>query len=303
MTELSHKILAEYQVRKTTLQKTKFITFLQEYFPQLQVETVGLIKSRNLIVGDIKNAKIILAAHYDTCARMIVPNFITPKNPILAIAYSFVILIPMMILVMGMNMLFGLITDDFTIHYLISVAAFFALMYVMVAGPANKHTANDNTSGVIMLCEMLQTLSPEELQKTAIVFFDNEEIGLVGSTGFRKLHKADMTNKLLINFDCISDGDNILVAVSKSARKNYNTTINEAFVIESQKKILLTESEKTYYPSDQAGYPNHIAIAALRKNKILGYYMDRIHTDKDTVFDESNIDTIGSCIKKLINLL
>ena len=52
---------------------------------------------------------------------------------------------------------------------------------------------------------------------------------------------------------------------------------------------MLENLKKVYYPSDQAGFPMAIAVAALKYKKPFGYYMDRIHTKRDTVFDRSNI--------------
>jgi len=64
--------------------------------------------------------------------------------------------------------------------------------------------------------------------------------------------------------------------------------------------MLFAKSEKTYYPSDQKGFKRHIAFNALKENKLF-YYMDRIHTSRDTVFDEENIRLIVDGTKKLID--
>ena len=78
LTELSRKILEDYQVRKTKKQKQAFIELLQTYIPGLQVQKMGIPKSQNLVIGDPKTAKVLLSAHYDTCAQLPFPNFITP---------------------------------------------------------------------------------------------------------------------------------------------------------------------------------------------------------------------------------
>ena len=41
-------------------------------------------------------------------------------------------------------------------------------------------------------------------------------------------------------------------------------------------------------------FKKSIAVAALKKTKtpLVGYYMNRIHTPKDTVFDEQNIEVL-----------
>ena len=39
----------------------------------------GAFGARNIVIGDPEAAKVLYTAHYDTCARMPFPNFITPK--------------------------------------------------------------------------------------------------------------------------------------------------------------------------------------------------------------------------------
>jgi len=51
-------------------------------------------------------------------------------------------------------------------------------------GYRNKHTANDNTSGIITITRILEELSPEDRKKVCAVYFDNEEKGLFGSSFF-----------------------------------------------------------------------------------------------------------------------
>lgn len=301
MTELSGLILNQFQMRKTKKQKSSFIALLKEHLPDLQVQETGLMKSRNLILGDVNTAKIILCAHYDTCARMIIPNFITPKNPLLSILYSLLLIIPMGIVVFLLNFLLGFVSDNFFLHYIVSVVVWLTLLCLMVAGPANKNTANDNTSGVILLCELYQAMTAEEKEKTAVVFFDNEELGLIGSSCFRKQYKTRIAQTLIINFDCVSDGDYFLIAVSKTARSKYLQDIQRSYSSTDVKKIIHAKSEQVYYPSDQAGFPLHIAVAALKHKKFLGYYMDRIHTSRDVMFDESNISVLCESTLRLID--
>jgi len=300
MTELSQKILDTYQIRKTSKQKTAFIELLRQYIPSLIVESEGMIKTRNLVVGDVEKAEVILCAHYDTCAWMPVPNFIMPRNMIATLGYSLILIVPILLAVLLLNWLLGLVTADFWFHYWVSLICVIGFLYLMIAGPANRHTANDNTSGVVTLCEIYSQLSQEEREQVAFVFFDLEEAGLIGSARFRKKYKKQMRNKLLINFDCVSEGDHILLSVSKAAMGRYEKVIRAAFKDQDDKYFLIFPARKVYYPSDQANFDTTIAVAALKHRKGLGYYMNRIHTHRDTVFDKSNIDLLRRQIVDLI---
>lgn len=300
MTPLSRQILEKYQVRKTKKQKEAFIRLLQYHFPELTVQEGGFPKCRNLIIGDIETAQVVLTAHYDTCVQLPFPNFITPKNPLLSILYSVLLVVPVFVAVFLLNLVLSLFPLDYWAHYWLSMAMYFGLLLALFAGPANKHTANDNTSGVITLCELLQILTPEARANAAFVFFDHEETGLIGSSLFRSKYKKIMKDKLLINFDCVSDGDHILVSASKAARAGFADALKASFLPTEEKSILFVKAEKTYYPSDQMGFRQSVAIAALKHKKIIGYYMDRIHTKNDTVLDPANIKLICDSIHSLL---
>lgn len=303
MTEISQKILKHYQVRKSKKQKDTFIDFLQSNFPELTVETYKGSRSKNLILGDPVRAKILVSAHYDTCAWMPVPNFITPLNPLLTVIYSIALLIPIFMIEFILNLILSLMAAPYLVLFIFSLILLYAMLGLMILGPANTHTANDNTSGVIGLCELYQSLTAEQRKNVCIIFFDNEEKGLLGSGTYRKKHKKAIKNQLLINLDCISDGDHFLLAITKKARNSYLSEIKESFQNNGSKTILLKKAEYVYYPSDQAGFPLSIAIAALKHKKLIGYYMDRIHTNRDTIMDERNIELLQTSICNLIHAI
>ena len=192
------------------------------------------------------------------------------------------------------------ITNDSEIVFLLT-DIFFLIILIggLLMGIPNKHTANDNTSGVIMLCELINRLTEEEKKNVVFVFFDNEENGLFGSSYFAKVHKRGLNDKLMINFDCISDGSNLLVVQNKKAKKEYGELIKKIFVSKDNKQVYLENSSTAFYPSDQMNFPCYIALAFLNKGK-LGLYMNKIHTKKDIVFDESNIEYLFMCISNLI---
>ena len=54
-----------------------------------------------------------------------------------------------------------------------------------------------------------------------------------------------------------------------------------------------------FYPSDQMNFPYGVGVAALkRRKKIL--YLDRIHTSKDTVLDQTNVNILRAAITTLV---
>ena len=305
MTPLSEEILRSYQMRKTKKQKTAFIQFMQSKFPEIRVEQGGFGNNRNLVIGDVASADVIYTAHYDTCAQMPFPNFICPKNFLLYLMYSLAICLPFAVIAIGLNMLLHCFTDSFLITYWGTFLPTMGLMFwLLMGGKANPNTANDNTSGVITLCRILEEMPAEDRSHTAFVFFDNEENGLLGSAYFQKIHKKDGINsKLVVNFDCVSDGDHLLFVLTKPVRKRYGDAFAAAFPAQNGKVVYFEKAATTIYPSDQAYFPLGVGVAALKKKRGVGLYMNRIHTVKDTVFQKEMIDFFVSGALRLTEQL
>ena len=302
MTSISKEILEKYQVRKTRKQKTAFIEFLRAHYPDLKIETDGLSYSRNIVIGNPDTAKAVFGAHYDTQAVMPFPNFIMPKSIPVSVLYAFVLIIPMIIIASVVGGVAGYIFDDSSATALFSLLTYWAILFLMIFGPANKHTVNDNTSGVITLIELMDSMTEEERAQSCFVFFDNEEKGLFGSSTFAKEHKEAMKEKLLINFDCVSDGDYLMLIPDKKHFSEHEEKLKAAFGEVTEKTVLIESSKGVYYPSDQKNFKNNIGVAAFKKSK-LGLYMDRIHTPKDTVMDERNIEVLKTGMIKFLNML
>lgn len=301
MRDISWEILEKYQVRKTRKQKTAFINFLKDKIPELKVEKSKIIKSRNIIVGDVEKAEVVLGAHYDTCAKLPFPNFLTPKNLFMYLLYSFLVCLGVGAACVLILFICCFFTRDVEVAKNIFSAFLWAILLLMMFGPANKQNANDNTSGVITLLEIMGKLDEKQKEKVAFVFFDHEEIGLLGSAFFALKHGKEMRKKLLINFDCVADGDNIMIIHNRQARLKYGTKFYNAFENDSSKRIIFDRASRVIYPSDQANFPCSIGVAAFKKNKLFGLYIDKIHTKNDVNFDEKNIDCISTGVLNFIN--
>lgn len=304
MTELSQEIVERWQIRKNAKQKTAFIAFLQARLPGLRAEEEkGRPRCRNLVLGDLNSARVIFSAHYDTCAVMPIPNAITPKNIPLYLLYNLLLCLVFFAVAFAVAFVVKSLTHMFWLAYWSSLLVLFLCLFLLMAGKPNSHTVNDNTSGVITLCEIWAALSEEEKKRTALVFFDNEELGLLGSGAFRKRHKQELKDKLLINFDCVSDGDHFLFIQNKAARVNWENDLKGAFLPPEGKQVYWERSSRVIYPSDQMGFPCSIGVAAFRRHRVFGLYLSRIHTKHDTVLQRENIDFLQKGAVSLIRAL
>jgi len=300
MTETTKTVLQNYEIRKTKKQKTDFLEYVQhkaaEWGYDSHVEK-GWFGARNLVVGDPAQARVVYTAHYDTCAVLPFPNFITPKHMGIYLLYQIVVVLGCMLVPMTALMLLagwissaaGMDGDTASaVAVLIGYIWMLTFLVLVMAGPANRHTANDNTSGVTTLLELMEKM-PEELRAgAAFVFFDLEEMGLFGSGGYASRHKKEMRDKLFVNFDCVSDGKNILLALQKKA-ETYMPVLQAAFRDTETFHVEILQ-KGVFYPSDQVSFPCGVGVASLKRSKVGGIlYMDRIHTKKDTVYQEENI--------------
>lgn len=303
MTDLSREILRSWQVRKTKSQKQLFIGFMHEQLPGLRVEEGGWPRCRNLILGDPESADVIFTAHYDTCARLPFPNFVTPKNFLIYLLYSFLIMAPFFVLmgVLGFVLIRLNVYGPLAI-LLAWVLPLFGIIYLFILGPANPHTVNDNTSGVLTLCELIASLDEKDRARCAFVFFDHEETGLVGSAFFASKHRKALKEKLLINFDCVSDGDHILFVQSGRAKKLAGKALVQAFPSSADKQVHIEGPFGAFYPSDQMQFRCGVGVAALNRAPLIGLYLSRIHTPKDTVCDERNFSYLVEGTRRFLYL-
>lgn len=271
MEQLRGALLGPHEVRRAFRQKTAFIDWARAYAEGLGVrvtveESGRVIRSRNIVFGDVDKARTIITAHYDTCAWMPTGAVTTPGCwPLLVLTElaQLVLLLP--------------------------------LLAIMFFGVSNPHTANDNTSGVMLVLLLMARL--KDRPDVAFVLFDNEETGLWGSQAFMKAH-PQAANRFLLNLDCVGDGDTLLfTGMPRGLRMPQAVRLQRAMEVAAPQYGMRTADgafPKWLYPSDQMLFPRGTAFAALKGKKLL--YLNRIHTPRDTVLEERNI----SCLAEII---
>ena len=312
MTETTKEILDKYQVRKTKKQKTAFAQYVMQIAERheydFRIEN-GAFGTRNIVIGNPDTAKVLYTAHYDTCAQLPFPNFITPKNFLIYLLYQFFLVGVFFAFAFVIVSLSGLLLSFLNINKDIYCAIIsilpqivcLVLLCLLVGGPANKNTANDNTSGVTTVLNIVEELPQDQKSHVAFVLFDLEEAGLFGSLSFASKHKAIKKNTLVINFDCVSDGETVLFAVKRTTEK-YAKLLEKAFA--STPDVAVDITKNAFYPSDNASFKGGIGVAALKKSKLFGtLYMDRIHTNKDVIYREENIRFLTDGAIKLAQML
>ncbi len=296
----------KFGVRRKNEEKKAFRDFVLDEAEKMglsaKAETTGDGKNDNVIVGDPEGAKVVLTAHYDTPAASLFPNIMIPRNIPLFFAYQMLPVTVMLAIALSISYLVSMVwLSDERAYMLTFLALYYGLYFLMFRGPSNPKNYNDNTSGVATLLEIMRGLSDEEKRHVAFIFFDNEEKGKKGSKAYFKDHESVMKEKLLINLDCVGNGETVVFIAKEEAEKRAEYAALKACF--SPKDGYTAE----FYPmrgsesnSDYKNFPLGIGCMACKKAKSGLLYTPAIHTPKDTVAKDENIRYIASGIINFI---
>ena len=298
-------VLKKHPIRKSREQKEAFRADVQSYAQELgyavKLEN-GSFKSKNIVIGDPKTAKYLVTAHYDTPASIGLPNILTPCNLLTYLAWQFLIVGILLAMTFALGFVTYQLTHIESLVMLVCYVFYFGFLVLLLVGPANKSNANDNTSGVVTVLEIARTLDKRCREQVCFVLFDLEEAGLIGSASYRKAHKAETDQQIILNLDCVGDGDHIIFFPTKKAKKNEKLmkAIHHVGGWFGKKNLFLKNKGFYTYPSDQRHFPQGVGIAAFHKKKGIGYYVDKIHTRKDVNLDVTNVNLLRAALTTMI---
>lgn len=305
MIQNAYDVPNAFPVRKSKKQKELFRQEVQAYAEALgyscQVEA-GSFGSKNVVIGNPERAKYLVTAHYDTCARMPIPNLITPCNPWLFMGYQLLVCLLMIVPSMAVGALAGYVFHEFLVGYFVFMVLLWGDIILMLVGPANSSNANDNTSGVVTVLEIAKSLPEKYRKDVCFVLFDLEEAGLIGSASYRKAHKKASNSQLILNLDCVGEGNEILFFPTSKLKKDKEklAALERIAGQFGKKKVSVRAKGFSIYPSDQGHFPYGVGICALNRGKV-GLYLSKIHTPRDTSLDETNVNILRAAIITLIS--
>jgi len=290
-------IISKYGIRFFPKQKKKFREYVKEEMKNLGWDS-NTIKG-NIVVGDVDKAEYVFTAHYDTPGK--IPAYIRLLFRLFGNT-SFVLLpLAILILYIVYVTIIAVIIDSYAIGKIL-INLPIILIYFGLFIP-NKNNYTDNTSGVLTLINIAHEISIHNLgkEKIAFIYFNNEEWGLLGSAEMKKYmrkNKISIEGKKIINFDCVGNGDEILITHGK----------NDKFAKEIQNEL----KRSTKYSVERFKYKGvplsddftfskigAISIILCKKSIFGGYYIPDIHCNKDITLDLNNIDFLT---KEVLNI-
>ena len=293
-------LVEKFPVRKSAAQKDAFRQWVVldaakslGYEARVE-ENNGFIKSRNVVIGDPETAEVVFTAHYDTPATIGLPNIMIPRNLPLFYGYQILLVGGLLLIALAAGLLGALAGLSPEGAYWVGWLVYMTLLVMLLAGVANPHNVNDNTSGVAAVLELMERLPEEARSKAAFILFDNEEKGLLGSRGYAKAHPEVQYTRLIVNMDCVGVGETMLVIASKLAAKlPAYARLEEALRSHGGREVKFFGTAGSACSSDQKNFKCGVAVVACKKRPVVGYYCSGIHTPKDTFADQGNLDFLA----------
>jgi hypothetical protein len=224
-----------------------------------------------------------------------------PKNKLVFYAYQFVPILFMLMISFTFAYFVGNIINDSRAYLFSFWISYYGLFFAMFRGLKNKNNFNDNTSGVATILSIIDGLSKEELNDVAFILFDNEEKGKKGSKAYFKEHKNEMNDKFVLNFDCVGNGNNIIFIAQKDAveSKEYSLLEN-SFTSNGEFNLEFLTYKQAQSNSDHKNFPKGVACVVCKKLKCGLLYTPYIHTNKDVVASNTNIEFLAHNVCEFI---
>ena len=305
MIESPMDVLRNHPVRRSGKQKRSFRDAVQSYAEnqgyRVTVES-GSLGSRNIVIGDPETARYLVTAHYDTPSAWWVSNRMTPCHLPLLILSQILLAVGLFLPTAAVTLLTAYLMPGTRMWYLTAVVMVWLTFFWMVFGPANPRNANQNTSGVVAVLEMMQSMPRNMRDRVCFVLFDLGELGMVGSGSYRKKHRYAVKIQTVLNLDCVGDGDNIMLFPDENVKQDHRLMELLCAMERScgDKFIQVRREGFTFFPSDHRNFPRAVGICALRGKGRLASVV-RIHTFRDKVLDYTNINILRACLVTLIS--
>lgn len=296
-TDYLNRIDRDYPVRNSAEQKQAFRDWALGEAKKngfTQAKAVTAEGHENLVFGNPDTARVIFTAHYDTPRRALLPNLMLVTNPFLSLAYHLGTVLVMLAVSLGaafaVKNILNLDWNELPSRALmlaVYLAVYCGLFVLLLRGPANQRNRNDNTSGTAAVMELMRRSGEKE--GTAYILFDDEEKGKKGSRAFAKANPAVKKEALIVNLDCVGNGETFVFGPSAQAEAS-------PLYAELQKAAGQTGLNARFFPagkarmnSDHKSFDQGVGVCACAFRPKIGYYTGRIHTSGDTVAEPENI--------------
>ena len=304
MKDYLNDIDSRFPIRNSEAQKEAFRGYAVSE-AQAAGWTAGTVQEsgghNNVVIGDPETARTVFTAHYDTPRRGLFPNLMLPTNKLLKYLYLAAVILPMLAVAIYAGVLVRKLTGlegaaGRFVYLGVYALVYFALFLLLFRGPANARNRNDNTSGTAAVLTLAQKLAGDPT--SAFILFDNEEKGKKGSKAFAAAHPEIKAKTLIINMDCVGNGDTFIAGASDPAIADRRYPRLRAVLENAGGKVF--SAAKASMNSDHKSFDKSVGIAACLYKNGVGFYTPRIHTGRDTVASPENIERLTDALREFV---
>ena len=299
----------KYPVRRTKEQKKAFQDFVLDKFvsgsKKAVIETTKDGKNENIIIGNPLTAKVVCTAHYDTPMSSLFPNLMLPRSTAAFILYQVLTVLPLIAIALIPTLIVNAIHPLSTQERLLMVLVlYYVSWYLMFLAFKNPKNHNDNTSGVSVVLSLAERLDEAKRNSVAFILFDNEEKGKKGSKAYFADHKEEMKDRVVLNFDCVGNGENFLfIAMEGAEQKAEYKLLKEHLESAAGYQTYFYPAKGSHSNSDHKNFPCGVGCEACKRTKGGIFYTPRIHTPRDIVADNANIEFLVSSVERYLRVL
>ncbi|MEG0289941.1 MAG: hypothetical protein RR524_05665 [Erysipelotrichaceae bacterium] len=183
-------------------------------------------KSRNLVVGSVKNADTIIITGYDTGNKILLPGYkyypFNLKKDQRNEVYS---LILQMVLSIMLIAVFFFVVQHFMdqniwlkILIVLGGAAIVFLIILLSKGMANKYNFNKNTAALTIATALVQEFGKAKDKSVAFIFADNVSASFFGYIQLAEKYKIELRNKKVLILDCVMSNGEVYAAYTNQSK-------------------------------------------------------------------------------------
>lgn len=293
-----------YGARFTRRQKKAFSQALIEDFETLGYphEVVSgkhlFSRANNLVFGNLKHAKNVIAVPYDTPQKVYWPkSYFFPLDGMATSNKSLIpvfgpVLVLYLILLALMYGMDGFVSDVQGVKVAMSVIILLVifLFYMMLHGITNKHNANRNSASIAAAYEIAKSLDKEQRRTTVFLFVDHNKTRHFGAKVAAEDFLKQSKNPNVIVLNTFAKGSQIQIGYNPQNKK-LAQEINKSRP-NSKRLKLIALSDEMRGSSPMEHFAKAVSIGAGEIDKKGRLCVMGTGTSKDKEIDEENVDQI-----------
>lgn len=298
------KYSEEYGARFTSRQKERFRGALIKDFEELgyKSEIVEgrkfLTKAKNVMFGNLKHAKTVIAVPYDTPQKVYwLKSYFFPLDGMSTANKSLIpvfgpVLALYLVLLVFMYGLDGFVSEASGVKVAMSVIILLIILlfYMMLHGITNKKNFNRNSAGIYAAYAIAKKLTKDERRNVVFLFVDSNRTKHLGARIAAEDFLKQTKNPNVIVLHAFANGS-VMQLGYNSNNKKLAQDLNKVFPNGGRLKMVQLSNEmRTSSPMEH--FSKAVTIGAGEIDKKGRLCVLGTGTSKDTVVQEENIEKV-----------